>query len=92
MVSFMRKHYCKVSMFQVGYDAKLFVSAILSNQMIYDENRVVPYEETGDNVKGYFAVLNSGSSPQLVLSAIKNQTEQQAELNSEMSKSEKALD
>ena len=63
MVSFLRKHYCKVSMFQVGYDAKLFVSAILSNQMIYEENRVVPYEEVGDNVKGYFAVLNSGSSP-----------------------------
>lgn len=59
----------------MGYDAKLFVSAILSNQMIYEENRVVPYEEVGDNVKGYFAVLNSGSSPQLILSAIKNQTE-----------------
>lgn len=40
--------------------------------MIYDENRVVPYEEVSDNVKGYFAVLNAGSSPQLVLSAIKN--------------------
>ncbi|CAL6003592.1 Transmembrane_domain-containing protein [Hexamita inflata] len=65
----------KIYIIELGLDSKLYLSAILTNQLRFEQAVQVGYPDDMDNLKGQFAILNSGGNRETIMNAMKGVVE-----------------
>jgi len=69
-VKYVSKH-IKLHVLQAGCDGKLYASGIFTCMLRYDECLTLKYAEETDNILGFYAVLNAGSTLEKVFGCAK---------------------
>ncbi|CAL6003590.1 Transmembrane_domain-containing protein [Hexamita inflata] len=64
-----------VHLLELGLDSKLYLSAIMTNQLKYVQAVQIGFSNEMDNLKGQFAILNAGGSKDVMINAMKGVVE-----------------